>query len=60
MSEKSTNPVVFPSIAAHEVVLEFIKAGKISYAKDASALYSHMLDHYRSETKRLKSESETD
>lgn len=57
MSE-ATNPFSQPSLAAHEVVLEFIKAGKISYAKDASDLYSHMLNHYRSEMKRIQKESE--
>ncbi|EFP6250755.1 hypothetical protein H1E46_004849, partial [Salmonella enterica] len=32
----TTSPFVFPEKAAHEVVLELIRAGKISYASDAS------------------------
>ncbi|EFI5072534.1 hypothetical protein HGQ33_004398 [Salmonella enterica] len=39
----TTSPFVFPEKAAHEVVLELIRAGKISYASDASDVFTHML-----------------
>ncbi|EKY9224474.1 hypothetical protein RD173_004571, partial [Salmonella enterica] len=42
----TTSPFVFPEKAAHEVVLELIRAGKISYASDASDVFTHMLNHY--------------
>lgn len=41
----TTSPFVFPEKAAHEVVLELIRAGKISYASDASDVFTHMLSH---------------
>ncbi|EIL8496120.1 hypothetical protein LME85_004610, partial [Salmonella enterica] len=48
----TTSPFVFPEKAAHEVVLELIRAGKISYASDASDVFTHMLNHYRAESDR--------
>lgn len=45
----TTSPFAFPDKAAHEVVLELIRAGKISYASDASNVFTHMLSHYRAE-----------
>lgn len=57
MTELS-NPFSRPPLAAHEVVIELIKAGKISYPKDAAAAFSLMLDHYRGEQKRVQKENE--
>lgn len=55
MSDK-LSPLKYPGYAAHEVVIEMIKAGKISYAKDAMDVFTHVLDHYRSERKRILTE----
>lgn len=52
------NPLSKPAQAAHEIVLELIKAGKISYSKDAANAFSLMVDHYRAELKRLQKENE--
>ncbi|EBL7110266.1 hypothetical protein CJH62_18460 [Salmonella enterica] len=52
----TTSPFVFPEKAAHEVVLELIRAGKISYASDASDVFTHMLNHYHAESDRPQQE----
>ncbi|EJB9807292.1 hypothetical protein MXI55_000806 [Salmonella enterica] len=52
----TTSPFVFPEKAAHEVVLELIRVGKISYASDASDVFTHMLNHYRAESDRPQQE----
>jgi hypothetical protein len=57
MSEKTTNPLLHPEVAAHEVILELIKAGRILKIRDASECFTFMLDHYRSELKRVQNES---
>lgn len=56
MSE-TTNPLLNPEQAAHEVVLEFIKAGKFGYAKNAAEAFTLLFEHYRSELKRVQAES---
>lgn len=55
MSE-TTNPLLNPEQAAHEVVLEMVKAGKVTYAKTASESFTLLLDHYRSELTRIQKE----
>lgn len=57
MSEKSTNPLTAPEVAAHEVILELIRAGKIHKIRDASECFTFMMDHYRSELKRVQNEN---
>ncbi|CNI60265.1 MULTISPECIES: hypothetical protein [Yersinia] len=51
------SPLKYPDYAAHEVVIEMIKAGKISYAKDAMDVFTHVLDHYHAERKRVLAEN---
>ncbi|MFV8801331.1 hypothetical protein ACNSO8_22385 [Yersinia sp. LJYL362] len=53
----TTNPLLNPGQAAHEVIIEMIKAGKISYIKDAEEVFTRMLDHYRAEQKRILAEN---
>ena len=53
-----SNPFSRPPLAAHEVVIELIKAGKISDPKDAADAFSLILDHYRAEQKRVQKENE--
>ncbi len=48
-----------PELAAHEVVLEMSRAGKITDAEHASRAFTHLLDHYRSELKRIQQEQNT-
>lgn len=55
----TTNPLLKPEQAAHEVVLEMARAGKFGYAKNASEAFTHLLEHYRSELKRVQSEIES-
>lgn len=57
MSDK-LDPLAKSSMAAHEVVLELIKAGKLSYIEDINASFTQLLDHYRSELKRVRKENE--
>ena len=53
----TTNPLLNPGQAAHEVIIEMIKAGKISYIKDAEEVFTRMFDHYRAEQKRIQAEN---
>ena len=53
----TTNPLTRPEQAAHEVVLELIKAGKITYAADAADSFTQLLNHYRSEFDRIRNEN---
>ncbi|HHH0001450.1 TPA: hypothetical protein ACPZLO_004524, partial [Yersinia enterocolitica] len=55
MSE-TTNPLLNPEQAAHEVVLEMARAGKFTYPRNATEAFTHLLDHYRSELKRVLEE----
>lgn len=48
----TTSPFANLDKAAHEVVIELIRAGKISHAKEASDIFTYMLNHYRSEKAR--------
>ncbi|CAH3506711.1 hypothetical protein AI2711V1_2403 [Raoultella ornithinolytica] len=56
MSE-SIHPLINPEKAAHEIVLELIKAGKISYVSEAKEAFTQLTDHYRAEKKRQFEES---
>ena len=53
----TTNPLMDPERAAHEVIIELIKAGKIVRIVDAAGCFTHMLDHYRSELNRIQKEN---
>ncbi len=55
MSE-TINPLMNPEKAAHEVILELIRANKIS-PRDIPESFTYLLNHYRSELKRLQSEN---
>lgn len=56
MSDK-INPLLNPEIAAQEVLIELIRAGKISSANGATNAFTALMDHYRAELKRVQSES---
>ncbi|VAP72312.1 Uncharacterised protein [Klebsiella pneumoniae] len=47
------NPITYPEKAAHEVVLELIRAGKLGYVSDAKQAFTQLVDHYYAEKKRL-------
>ncbi|EHT0382006.1 hypothetical protein KW341_004912 [Salmonella enterica] len=53
----TTSPFAFPEKAAHEVALELIRAGKISYSSEASDVFTHMYNHYRAEKVRIQREN---
>lgn len=57
MSDK-IDPLSKPSAAAHEVVLELIKVGRIVDVSDVSSVYTRLVNHYRSELKRIRKENE--
>ncbi|KAA1061539.1 hypothetical protein [Enterobacter mori] len=59
MSDK-LDPLSKPSAAAHESVLELIKAGKIIEIGEVTAAYTHLVNHYRSELKRIRKENEVE
>ncbi|BEB33614.1 hypothetical protein EYX47_15265 [Escherichia coli] len=56
MSEQF-NPLRRPASAAQQVVLEVVRAGKLYEKTQLSELFTHMLDHYRAEAKRLEQEN---
>ncbi|EOV5094261.1 hypothetical protein ACOA8Y_003751 [Serratia marcescens] len=53
MSEP-TNPLMNPERAAHELVLELTKAGKVANARIAAEMFSFILEHYRYELGRVQ------
>lgn len=53
----TTNPLSYSAEAAHEVVLELVRAGKIHKIKDAADCFTYLFDHYRSEQKRIQEEN---
>ena len=55
MSE-TKNPLSYPEIAAQEVLLELVRAGRISSAKNATLAFTDLLNHYRS-LDRIKKEN---
>lgn len=57
MSDK-VNPLLKPEIAAQEVLIELIRAGKIANSNGATNAFTVLMDHYRSELKRVQSENE--
>lgn len=57
MTDK-TNPFRSPSTAAHEAVLELVKAGKITSASQLNEAFTTLINHYRSEEKRILKERE--
>lgn len=50
----TTSPFANPDKAAHEVVLELIRAGSIQTTAYASKTFTEMLDHYHSEKTRIQ------
>lgn len=56
---QTTNPFSYPEEAALEVVLEMIRVGKIIYAKNATDAFTAVLDHFRSEQKRIAEENKS-
>ncbi|WP_438334484.1 hypothetical protein [Edwardsiella tarda] len=53
----TTNPLINPERAAHEIVIELIRAGKIHKMADAPMAFTTMLNHYRSELVRIQNEN---
>lgn len=56
MSDK-LNPLLNPELAAQEVLIEMIRAGKISTAAGIANTFTAVMDHYRAELKRVQSEN---
>lgn len=53
----TTNPLINPERAAHEIVIELIRAGKIHKNSDVPLVFTTMLNHYRSELIRIQNEN---
>jgi len=53
----TTNPLLSPELAAHEVVLEMARAGKFASPRNAADAFTLLLNHYQSELKRVQSEN---
>ncbi|MEH5098939.1 hypothetical protein PO486_13725 [Atlantibacter hermannii] len=56
MSDK-LNPLLYPEIAAQEVLIELIRAGKIINSDSATFAFTALMDHYRAELKRVQREN---
>ncbi|WP_291969997.1 hypothetical protein [Candidatus Symbiopectobacterium sp.] len=56
MSDK-LNPLTNPERAAHEVVLEMVRAGTLSNTPDVSNAFTLLMNHYRKEMKRIHQEN---
>lgn len=52
MSE-THNPFDKPAAAAHEVVIEFIRADKLKNLDEAKLVFTELLNHYKSEYDRV-------
>lgn len=53
MSEK-LNPLSYPEVAAHNVIMELIRTGKITSTQGVEAAFTALSDFYRSELRRIK------
>ena len=51
------NPLLNPERAAQEVLIEMIRAGKISTAVGIANTFTAVMDHYRAELKRVQNEN---
>ncbi len=54
MSE-GLNPLLRPERAAHEIVLELARAGKLDNARQAADAFTLLLGHFVDELKRVQS-----
>ncbi|EAB9447416.1 hypothetical protein CSU32_24735 [Salmonella enterica subsp. diarizonae] len=51
----TTSPLTYSDQAAHEIVLEMIRAGKIANINDAAESFTFLLNHFASESERFSS-----
>ncbi|CAI1602420.1 Uncharacterised protein [Serratia fonticola] len=49
------NPLLDPERAAHEVVLELARAGKLANARQAAEAFTLLLDHFVEEMQQTQS-----
>ncbi len=52
------SPLMNPDGAAHEIVVELIRAGRISSERMASEAFTLLLDHYSSEMTRIENKEQ--
>lgn len=52
-----SDPLYHCSKAAQEATLELIRAGKINDITEVSKCFTHLLNHYRDELKRIEREN---
>lgn len=57
MSQETTNPLIDPEKASHEVVLELIKSGNLVNSHRVTEVFTLLLNHYRSELVRIQNEN---
>lgn len=54
---QTTNPLFNPEQAAHEIVLEMVRAGKITHARTAAENFTELMDHFTAELKRVQEQN---
>ncbi|RLR17813.1 hypothetical protein D8L93_06200 [Sodalis-like symbiont of Bactericera trigonica] len=55
----TTNPLIHPEKAAHESVLELIRAGKITNLSEIPKIFTPLIDYYGAELERIQQENKT-
>ncbi|SAF45959.1 Uncharacterised protein [Enterobacter kobei] len=53
----TTNPLTNPEQAAHEIVLEMVRAGKVTYARTAAENFTELLNHFIAESTRIQEQN---
>ena len=53
----ASSPFTNPDQAAHEVIIELIRAGKISDISEIGSCFTYLLERYYAENKRYEAEN---